>query len=248
LYVCSIFWGGIALALPYVAKVLVGKVKQVGTQDAINPMDRQWESGIFKEVTKEKIWLSKTGFVGDEVADKKNHGGFEKAVFAYNADHYTFWEHELDNTMVGIGAFGENLALLNMDEDTVCIGDTYQIGDAVIQVSQPRKPCWKPARRLRTLDLALRTQESGKTGWYFRVLTEGFVQEGMELTLLERPYPNWTITKCNEVTYDKKADSYLLEELVSCELLAESWKDSLIKRLAGRVSSGKDRVFGPNKE
>ncbi|GIO25621.1 MOSC domain-containing protein [Ornithinibacillus bavariensis] len=233
---------------PYVAKLLVGKVKKVGDPDAKEPMDKQWESGMFKKSTNEKVWLGKTGLVGDEVADKKNHGGPEKAIFAYNVGHYEYWQQELINKDIGIGAFGENLALLFLDEDTVCIGDTYQLGTAIIQVSQPRRPCWKPARRFRTMDFALRIQESGKTGWYFRVLREGSVQEGMELNLIDRPYPNWTITVCNRVMYDKKAELKLIKELANCELLAESWKNTLSKRLAGKGSSGENRVFGPNVE
>lgn len=239
--------GGVFLqTAPYVQNLLVGKVKQVGREDAKHPMDRTWESGMFKNNVHDKIWLGKNGLTGDEVADKKNHGGPEKAVFAYPTAHYTYWKKELD-IEIGVGAMGENIAITPTEEDAISIGDTYQFGEAIIQVSQPRRPCWKPARRFRIVDFALRIQNTGRTGWYFRVLQEGFVQENQELTLIERPYPKWTITKCNEVMYVKKDDIDLAKELYQCEYLAPNWKRSLEKRIAGEKSSDDKRVFGPNK-
>lgn len=225
---------------PYVQKLLVGKVKRIGNPDATNPLEKAWESGMFKASTEMPVWLSKSGLKGDEVADKKNHGGQEKAIFAYPVSHYDYWQNEQQIEGIHIGGMGENLAVADMDEYTVCIGDTYQFGEAVIQVSQPRKPCWKPARRHRTMDLAMRIQKTGRTGWYFRVLQEGFVKAGAKLALLERPFIEWTIANCNEVMYEKKNDLELVEKLVSCHLLADSWKQPLVKRLEGKASSGTD--------
>jgi MOSC domain-containing protein YiiM len=97
------------------------------------------------------------------------------------------------------------------------------------------------------IDFALRIQNTGRTGWYFRVLKEGYVQSEVELTLLERPYPEWSIAKCNEVMYVKKADLKLAKELAACKFLALSWKQTLTKRLSGEESSDERRVYGPNK-
>lgn len=235
------------MATPYVQHMFAGKVKQMGIPNAVDPMDRQWESGMFKKEVEGSIWLGQIGLRGDEVADTKNHGGLEKALFTYPVTHYDDWRKELKLESIGIGSMGENLAVINIDEDSVCIGDTYQFGDGVIQVSQPRQPCWKPARRFRMIDFALRIQDSGRTGWYFRVLKEGFVHDKVELVLLERPYPEWTISKCNEVMHVKKDKLKLAEELASCELLAENWKKTLNKRLDGEVSSIDKRIYGPNK-
>ncbi|WP_229683111.1 MOSC domain-containing protein [Virgibacillus oceani] len=233
---------------PYISKLLTGKVKRVGKMNATNRMERQWESGMFKDCVADKTWLEKAGLTGDEVADKKNHGGPEKAIFTYPTEHYEFWRNDLELESIGIGAMGENLAVEHMDEHSVCIGDTYQFGEAVIQVSQPRQPCWKPARRFRVMDFALRIQKSGRTGWYFRVMKVGYVQGGLELTLLERPYSQWTIAKCNEVMHVKKNDLKLAEELAACGMLAENWKRTLHKRIAGKKSSIEKRVYGPNKD
>lgn len=108
-------------------------------------------------------------------------GDKRRRFFAYPVSHYDYWQNEQQIEGIHIGGMGENLAVADMDEYTVCIGDTYQFGEAVIQVSQPRKPCWKPARRHRTMDLAMRIQKTGRTGWYFRVLQEGVVKAGAEL-------------------------------------------------------------------
>ena len=231
---------------PYVAKLFKGKVKQLGNPNAKDRLNRPWETGMFKKPTEEKIWLSETGLFGDEVADKKNHGGPEKALFAYPTKHYSYWNNELDHASMEDGGMGENLVIHDADEYSVCIGDTYRFGEAIIQVSQPRRPCWKPARRYKQMDLALRIQNSGRTGWYFRVIEEGYVFGDTALELVERPYPEWTIAACNNVMYKQKDDLELARKLYSCELLAPNWKRTLEKRLQGKQSSDAKRVFGPN--
>src|SRR5699024_8652399 len=136
---------------------------------------RPWKSASFKEPVSGKVWLTETGLIGDEIGDKRAHGGPEKALFAYPMNHYAFWKEELD-IEIGVGGMGENLPLEGVDESAVCIGDQYQLGEAVIEVSQPRRPCWKPARRFKIMDFALRIQNSGRTGWYFRVIKEGYIE------------------------------------------------------------------------
>ncbi|MEJ8766385.1 MOSC domain-containing protein [Oceanobacillus sp. HCA-5259] len=233
---------------PHLHKLFIGKVQRVGKENAENPLERQWETGIFKGETKGPIWLNKTGFIGDEVGDKKNHGGMEKAVFCYPIKHYTYWQEKYDHEDLVMGGMGENFAVLEMDEFSVCIGDTYKVGDAVIQVSQPRQPCWRPARRFQILDLALQIQNTGRTGWYFRVLEEGNVKADSPIDLVERPYPQWTVQAANEVMHFYKDDLRLADELASCELLAKNWVKRLRKRLRGQESGIDRRVFGPNKE
>lgn len=232
---------------PYVYQLFTGKVKHMGHEGAENRMDRPWKSGIFKEEQQGEVWLGETGFINDEIGDTKNHGGPEKAVFAYPKKHYEFWRDELELDSIGVSAMGENLSLENTDEYHVCIGDTYRFGESLIQVSQPRQPCWKPARRFRIMDFALRIQNSGRTGWYFRVLQEGNTISGKHLELIERPFPQWTIAACNEVMHQKKGDLRAADDLASCELLGENWRRTLTKRLRGKQSSVEKRVYGPNK-
>ncbi|WP_376837307.1 MOSC domain-containing protein [Bhargavaea ullalensis] len=233
---------------PFVYKTFTGKVKTMGDPDAKRPMDRKWESAIFKTEKELPLTLTKTGLSGDQVADTKNHGGPEKALFCYPLRHYDHWKEDLELDSIGAGAMGENLSVTDMDETTVCIGDTYRLGNALIQVSQPRRPCWKPARRFRVLDFSLRIQNTGLTGWYFRVLEEGSIQSGLHLELIERPYPRWTIAECNDVMYRDKEDRERTAALASCDLLAANWKHTLVKRLQGHESSVEKRVYGPNQE
>lgn len=230
---------------PYVHKLFAGKVKELGIENAENPMDRKWTTGMFKELVSGKLFLGETGLRGDEVADTVNHGGPEKAIFAYPIAHYTYFAEQEGLEMVA-GGMGENLSVLEMDELTVCIGDQYRFGEAIIEVSQPRQPCWRPARRYRRKDLALKIQDSGKTGWYYRVLEEGYVSGEADLDLIERPYPEWSIAACNSVMHYQKDDLVLTDELASCPALAESWKKTLKKRLLGKKSSIEPRVYGPN--
>jgi MOSC domain-containing protein YiiM len=228
-------------------KVFAGKPKTVGDKDAASLMDREWTSAIFKESVEGAVWANKTGLTGDGVFDTEHHGGPEKAVFAYSLENYHYWQKELGNSEIGPGGMGENFLMGDLTEDLVCIGDTFQIGEAVVQVSQPRQPCWKPARRFKIKTLALLIQNTGRTGWYFRVLKEGLVEAGQTMTLLERPYPKWTIQKCNEVLHGKEPNFEEMQELSQCELLAPGMRATLEKRVSLKaVPEITDRVYGPN--
>lgn len=235
------------LASPTILNIYVGLPQTFGKANAANPMDRIWTSGIFKELVKGPVWLTKTNLVGDGQADLKNHGGPEKAVFVYPNDHYDAWREELGIADFSPSAFGENFSVYGQTEKDVCIGDVFRIGEAVVQVSQPRQPCWKPARRWRMKDLALRIQETGRTGWYYRVLKEGYVQSGNELKLTERPYPQWTIAECNDIMHNRKHDLEAAASLAACPSLADRWVRTLTKRVrTGKTSDITKRVIGPN--
>lgn len=233
---------------PFVHQLRTGKVKKMGIPKAKKWGDRYWESGIYKKPVQNELWLGKSGLTGDAQGDTKNHGGPEKAVFAYPMKHYEYWREDLDldATVMDTGMMGENLAVSNADEHSVCIGDTYAFGDAIIQVSQPRRPCWRPARRIQKKDFSLRIQNSGLTGWYYRVLKVGYVQDGVELELRDRPHPEWTIAACNDVMYKQKNNVQLAEELASCQYLSDNWKRTLNKRIAGNESDPEKRLYGPN--
>ncbi|WP_164013129.1 MOSC domain-containing protein [Pyxidicoccus trucidator] len=140
---------------PRILAQRVGLPRELGTAGATSPLERPWTSAIFKEPVAGPVWLSRTGLAGDGQAALKVHGGLEKAVLAYAAAHYDFWRERLERADVGPGAFGENWVLSGGTEDGTCIGDMLRMGGARVQVSQPRQPCWKPARRWGRKDLAL---------------------------------------------------------------------------------------------
>lgn len=215
---------------PVLHSIQVGLPKVMGNEGAEDPMDRPWESGIFKNRVTGPIWLGKVNLVGDGQADLKHHGGPDKAVLSYAAEHYAYWESTQSFPNLQSGGFGENFTVDGMSEADVCVGDTYRIGEAIIQVSQPRQPCWKLARRWKIPDLTLQVQENGFTGWYHRVLQEGYVEAGQPFELLERPFPQWTLAQCNEIMHHRRDDLQAAAELAALPLLAESWRITLRNR------------------
>lgn len=169
---------------------------------------------------------------GDGQADLRFHGGPDKAVLAYSADHYPDWRAMLGRDDFLPGAFGENLTLAGLTEETVCLGDVYRVGGATLEVSQPRQPCWKLARRWDIKELPAHVVRTGRSGWYLRVLQEGPVEAGDAAELLARPEPDWPVARANDVYYRRKKDADAIRALASVAPLAECWKDELRERLA----------------
>ena len=204
------------------------EVQPTGERDL---SDKPWRTGFFKQPVSEPAFARVNRIDGDGQADLAVHGGPDKAICVYSFEHYSFWQEELAIHPLPTGAFGENFTIAGLTEEQVCIGDVWQVGDTVIvQVSQPRQPCWKLARRWQRKTLALEVQENGKTGWYFRVLKEGFVQAGMPLTLSERPHDDWNVARANQVMHHDKHNAIAAAELAALAELSASWKQTLAKR------------------
>ncbi|HEX8904255.1 MAG TPA: MOSC domain-containing protein, partial [Longimicrobiaceae bacterium] len=141
----------------------------------------------------------------------------------------------------------ENFTVEGLDEATVCIGDVYAVGEARVQVSQPRIPCWKIARRWGIRDLSARVQRTRRTGWYLRVLDEGEVAPGDAITLLERPHPEWTIARANAAIYTRPRDADEILALAAVPALAPSLAQALAQYVALRHDPGDEgRLVGPN--
>ncbi len=192
--------------------------------------DHEWSSGIFKQPVPGPVWLGYLGLDGDGVADTKVHGGVDKSACAYPSEHYSHWRNELVQSALPFGAFGENFTTSGLLEGEVCVGDIFEIGEAVVQVSQPREPCWKPSRRWQIKDLAARILATGRTGFYFRTLRHGQVQAGESFRLQQRPHPEWTIATGNRIMHHDKADLLGAAALAACPPLAGNWKDTLHHR------------------
>jgi MOSC domain-containing protein YiiM len=213
--------------------VQVGQPRTYGYAGAADPMDRPWASGFFKRPVAGPVHVGRTNVAGDGQADLRNHGGPDKSVLAYAAAHYDLWRRELGLPDMPYGGFGENFTVSGLTEPEVCVGDTYRIGDRVlVQVSQPRQPCWKLGRRWRLADLPGRVVENGRSGWYFRVLHEGIVEAGMPLVLRDRPHPQWTVARANDVLYRGTDDPRATLALAGCPLLSHGWRDYLRSRVA----------------
>ena len=148
-------------------------------------------TGIFKTAVCGPVRLTTTGLEGDEQADLRHHGGVDKALHHYPVEHYALMAQEWPQCadMLGAGVLGENVSTRGMTEHEVCIGDILRIGEARVQVSQPRAPCWKIDRRLKVDDASRFVEAAGITGWYYRVLDPGTIAAGDSIELLERPNP-----------------------------------------------------------
>ncbi len=207
--------------------VQVGQPATRGAEGAADPLDQVWTSAIFKTPVVGPVWLGRTNLEGDRQGDLKNHGGLDKAALMYGAANYAAWHAELGWPELGFGGFGENFTVDGLMEGDVCIGDTFAIGDARVQVSQPRAPCWKLERRWRRPGLEKLVQRTGRTGWYVRVLEEGRVAPEMEVVLLDRPCPEWTVTRAASVMQHRHKEGGLRAELGANEYLAASWRAKL---------------------
>ena len=215
---------------PALISIQVGPPKELGGA-GMDPMERPWRTGFFKEPVAGPVFVGRTNLAGDGQADLVNHGGVNKAVCVYSADHYDAWLMELERAEFPHGGFGENLTICGLLETEVCIGDVFAAGTVQFQISQPRVPCWKLARRWRSRDLPARVLRTGRTGWYFRVLQEGTIQAGDAIQRIERSAPRWTISRANEVMHEQKHDLEAAAALAALATLSQSWRETLLDRV-----------------
>ncbi|MDO5611608.1 MAG: MOSC domain-containing protein [Paracoccus sp. (in: a-proteobacteria)] len=182
-------------------------------------------SGIAKAAVAGPLHLGPTGFAGDEQADLRMHGGPEKAVHHYAADHYPLWQAELGpNPRFVAGGFGENISTIGLTEDDLCIGDVLAMGRARVQISQGRQPCWKLTAHTGIADMARRVQASLRTGWYYRVLEPGEVAPGDILRLIDRPHDGFTLRRVTGARLGHATDRAEAARLAALDHLAPGWR------------------------
>lgn len=199
----------------------------LGSRNQLTAIDKQAVSGT--------QYLEENRFRKDQQGDTVHHGGPEKAVHHYATDHYAAWQLELADLPVRNleeGGFGENLCTFGLTEEHIAIGDIFELGDAVIQVSQPRQPCWKLSERFNVPDMALRVQTSGRTGWYYRVLQAGWVQPDDPLRRITRPQPLWTVARVIRALYQDRLEAEELAALAELAELSPRLRDLAGKRLS----------------
>ncbi|TGE25887.1 MOSC domain-containing protein [Hymenobacter aquaticus] len=236
----------VSLSLP-LASVRVGQPETFIGAGPDSASARPWTSAIHKAEINGPAWLDGLNLAGDAQADLKNHGGPDQALCVYSGAHYPAWTEQLGYPLRP-GSFGENLTLAgDFTEQDVCLGDIFQLGEAVVQISQPRSPCYKLGLRWNVPLLPKWLQDSGRTGWYLRVLQPGLVVPTDALRLLERPYPQWPITRVNSVKYELREDLALARELLECPALGGQWRRKMQGRVAGTLPLYDDanRLEGP---
>ena len=189
-------------------------------------MDQPWQTGFYKEQVDGPRWLAQTNLAGDGQADLVNHGGPDKAVLAYASEHYPSWRERLQKPDFPHGAFGENFTVDGPTEDSVNIGDIYRLGGALVQVSQPRQPCWKLGHRFGIATVPATVVTTRRSGWYYRVIEEGSVAAGDALALVERPLPEWSVERVFHLLIGGagKREPDALRALAAMDALATSWR------------------------
>ncbi|GAC1338644.1 MAG: MOSC domain-containing protein [Myxococcales bacterium] len=188
---------------------------------------KPWKTGYGKSPVDGPVVLRTLNLDGDGQADGRWHGGPDMAVLAYAASHYPLWRAELDWPALAPGAFAENFTVDGADEAGTCIGDRWEVGEALLEVSEPRKPCRNIARFWGRDDLLRRVESTGRTGWYLRVLREGRVAPGEEIRLARRPHPEWSIAAAVEVNRNKARDRASAARLADCPALGAQFRDRL---------------------
>ena len=209
--------------------IQVGMPKIFTNPDATGGGPAEWTTSFLKVPVSGPIWMGKANIEGDQ-AGAKTHGGPDKVVCVYPKEHFAYWQRELDLPELDHGAFAENFTTQGQLEDQACIGDIIRIGDVDLQITQPRPPCWRLARWYQKKEFVTRMEENGRTGWYCRVMKEGYVEAGTSIQLLERPYHQWTISLANHLLYCSTDDFNQMDALADCGLLSDQWRDLLFTR------------------
>ncbi len=186
---------------------------------------REIITGICKQPVTGPLRLDRSGFEGDGVGDTKHHGGSDKAVCVYSLKHYPYWEDVL-GIKLPVAAFGENLTVSDLKEEDICIGDVFELGTALLQVSQPRQPCRTLAARYGRDDLVKLVADSGYTGFYFRVLKEGIVQKGARLILKEKEPLGITVSFASHTYHHNRKNCEAIEKVLAVPALSASWQKS----------------------
>ena len=221
----------------YPVNVFVGKVRDY---DGSRP------SAIGKIQVDGELTLGDLGLVGDEQAEKKIHGGPDRALCHYPREHYAHWARELPQQadLFCAPAFGENLSTEGLTEKEVCIGDIFRWGEALIQVTQPRSPCFKLNYHFAVSDMAQLMQNSGKTGWLYRVVAGGRVSGDAPLELVSR-LSDVSVHEAGAIAWHMPFDDEQYHRLLSAAGLSVSWSRTMQKRrLSGQIEDNSRRLWG----
>jgi MOSC domain-containing protein YiiM len=193
-------------------------------------------TSIWKSPIEGRVPLKRFNIAGDQQSDLKVHGGENKAVYLYPSEHYAFWRNELPGMDLQSGMFGENLTTEGIDEREVQIGDRFRIGTAVLQVSQPRMPCYKLALKFGRPDMVKRFWLSGRSGLYFSIVEEGELAGGDEIVPVSRVSSGITIAELVGLYRDPEPDPARIQAALEAPL-SGSWKTELRARLYGEDPS-----------
>lgn len=196
----------------------------------LNGGSKKLLTGIFKKPVDGKVFLDVLGFRGDGVGDPRIHGGKDLAVCSYFVDHLPYWQAELERE-IKPGAFGENLSLSGINEKQINIGDIFRLGEAEIEVSQPRQPCHKLNKVFDLQAMACKVQKTGYTGCYFRVKKTGWVSPDSKIERIQEGQGKISIETVNVLMFKNKKKLDLVKNVACLQALSGEWREKFQKRL-----------------
>lgn len=191
-------------------------------------------TSIIKKPVNGSVLVSSLNLAGDQQANLKSHGGPNKAVHAFSTLQYNYWRQKLGLSDLSYGRLGENITISDLDEDVLCIGDQLQIGDCILEISQPRVPCYKLDLALGLPAMAVQFLQHGRTGVYFRVIESGSIKAGDEVTVIKQLPQRLSVKTLLTAYYD--ADfvdaKSVIQMAASIPELSAEWQKKVANRLA----------------
>lgn len=211
----------------------------IATPTSIDYKGKSIKTGIFKEPVNGAIPVTAENLAGDKQADLKNHGGEHKAVYAYSSDHYLYWSDVLKKPLIKPGAFGENLTISGLDESKLNIGDQLEVGSCLLEVTQPRVPCFKLGIAFNDKNMPRLFVASNRTGAYLRVIKEGTIEAGDDVVVSKKNPFNISVQEIFRACFDRDYTESvsLMENAIKIPELSGEWKAFLSTKLS-RVKTG----------
>ncbi|MGE0567988.1 MAG: MOSC domain-containing protein [Bacteroidia bacterium] len=203
----------------------------IGKPEPIKVSDRIIYTGIFKKPINEPIYLGKQDVLNDHVIDRQHHGGFDKACYIFGYNHYPYWQNLYPQLDFDYGMFGENITLDNLDENTIQIGDVFKLGEAIIQVTEPRQPCFKLGYKFQNQAIVKQFSQYYSSGIYVRILKEGCVNINDAMVLMETHDESITVAKIYELLFSKTPDKIQLEMALKIPSISQNLKANILKKL-----------------
>ncbi|SIR04280.1 MOSC domain-containing protein [Maribacter ulvicola] len=202
-----------------------------------SPVTIEWngateQTGIYKYPISKGLFLAKNDVKDDTVIDRVHHGGIHKACYIFSADYYEYWKQLYPKLAWDWGMFGENLTVEDLDESKIRIGDIYKIGDALVQVSQPREPCYKLGIRFGTQKILKEFITHNHPGTYLKILEEGHVSAGDDFKLVEQSKNTLTSQQFYELIFAKEKSQDLLALFMTNQAVPQYKKDKFKKYLS----------------
>lgn len=194
-------------------------------------------TGIYKMPVPHSVKVTALGLEGDVQVDRENHGGPDKAIYVYTLENYRFWERELQRESYPYGQFGENFTVTGMPDERIHIGDLFRIGAILVQVTQPRVPCYKLGIKMSDPAFVKRFLTSGRVGFYLRVLEEGEVRAGERIVRVREDPERLDIRDAMLALIKGPRQKTVIERALRIEALSAAWRNDLSKRLNAASSA-----------